>query len=187
MFQKWFKHSLPDAPTVCLKLRLKEYCLGHDILLTRLESSLVGPEPTVNPTALLIACLICSQAWEEAAKSLRSQWLGFFLRFWKWRLGRVEWLSETVKFLNYRSEGLWMPEVNPPAHGRTLNSPWQYRLAMSLMRDLHLSESEALNIPLTRAHAYYAAMGDVDGTMSLFGPKEEAMLSKIAELERNGE
>ena len=187
MLADWFNKSLPDAPTVCLKLRLRDYCLGHEILLQKLNSPLVGDYSTISPKDLLISCLICSQTFEAARESLYSPWLGLYLRVWKLRLRKTNWHTEALKFVEYRTNGIWMPETCPPAKGRTLASPRQFRLGAQLMEHFHLSESEALNMPLVRAHMWYAARGDVEGTLHLYGDKEEAMSRKLDELEGRAE
>lgn len=188
MFDQWFNNFTPDAPTVCLKYRLKPYCLGHDILINRIASPLASFDLIgVSPKDLLAAVLICSQSYEEGEKSLRSPWLGLLLRVWRIRLRQTNWFTETEKFIRYRTNGMWMPETCPPAKGRTLDSPWQFRLAAQLMEKFNLTESQALNLPLVRAHIYYAAIGDVEGSIKLYGEKEAAMSRKLDEIEGRAE
>lgn len=203
MSAAWFTAAVPDAPVTVLKLRLRPYCLGHEILLTRLGSPFVNAERETRNAesesdlraALLLAALVCSQTFEDACKSLHSPFLGLFLRFWRMRLRvatkategtKGSWSAELIRFVNYVRAGTWMPEVNPPkaGTGRALKSPWPFRLAAILMRELGLSESDALNMPMARASAYYAAIGDLEGTVDLFGPEDQALLDKVAELER---
>lgn len=192
MHAAWFTAAVPDAPVTVLKLRLRPYSLGHEILLTRLESPFVQASPISEArreadirSALLVAALICSQTWEDACRTLHSPFLNLFLRFWRWRLRNTDWSAELIRFANYVRAGTWMPEVNTPkSGGRALKSPWPFRLAAILMREMHQSESAALNMSMSRAAAYYAAIGDMEGTLDLFGPADQAMLDKLADLER---
>lgn len=191
MHAAWFTAAVPDAPVTVLKLRLRPYSLGHEILLTRLESPFVcgglkNSEADLR-AALLLAALVCSQTWEDACRSLHNPFLDLFLRFWRLRLriGKQNWSGDLIGFVNYIRAGSWMPEVNrPKSGGRALKSPWPFRLAAILMRELNLSESDALNMSMARAAVYYAAIGDLEGMMDLFGAADQAMLDKVAELER---
>lgn len=199
----WYAAAVPSEPVTVLKLRLRPYCLGHEILLTRLGSPFTSgqsPESEAQSlksdadlrAALLLAALVCSQTWEDACRSLHSPLLGTFLRIWRLRLPfRLKTLdarlrTDLIRFVNYIRAGSWMPEINPPkpGRGRSLKSPWPFRLAVILMRELNLTESEALNLPMARAATYYAALGDLEGTVDLFGAEDQALLDKVAELER---
>lgn len=187
MHAAWFSAAIPDSTAICLKLPLLPYCLGHEILLQRLNSPLIAPSAfSLEPSALILAVLICSQPYESGLRAIHSPWLTVFLRFWRWRLGRrIDWTAELQRYVAHRRAGLWMPECNPPAggSGRTLEAPWQFRLLMILMRDFHFTESAALNYPIAKAHILFAAHGDMEGTLDLFGPSDQALLDKLDELE----
>jgi hypothetical protein len=194
MHAAWFTAAVPEAPTVVLGLRLRPYALGHEILLRRLGSPLVVPGPRQSSgdvcTVLVLAALICSQTFEEACRSIHSPFLDLFLKVWHWRLRLTQyalrrptdWPAALARFAAYRAAGCWAPEINRPKTGRTLQSPSEFRLLTVLMTEFGLSESDALNLPLARANAYYAAHGDLSGDLDLFGPADQALLDKVAEL-----
>src|SRR5688572_15873887 len=115
MSAAWFKaaHPAPN-PITCLGLRLRPYCLGHQILLRLQESPLAGEEV---PTALFddpiqafqelsYATIICAQTYEAGVKSLRSRFaVPAFARIWAWVIrSRVSPRAELLKFQRYRSE-----------------------------------------------------------------------------------
>ena len=183
MNDDWFTAAVPTGHTLCLKLKLRPYALGHEILLVRLGSPLAVGGPLRLPDDLILGAFLCSQTFEHAVESLHSPGLSLFFRLWRLRLRNVHWALELEIFNNYRRPALWLPETNVPLKGRPLKSPIAIQMAARLMRELHITESEALNFPLARATAYLHALGDYDGTVDLLGPAEEALLAKLAELD----
>src|SRR5205814_8283176 len=97
-----------------------------------------------------------------------------------------DWASEIAAFIAYRNAGLWAPEINPPvgAQGRELKAPSLFRLLAWLMKEMRMTERDALNYPLTRAHILWAAQGDHEGTIHLFCGSDQALLDKLDELKR---
>lgn len=172
-----------------------------------------GSESPDVCTALILATLICSQTFEAASRSLHSPFLGLFLKLWAFRLNPFticdlrltrrgpgnprkssivnrksrgpDWQKELLAFAAYRAAGQWMPEINPPKAGRSLKSPWQFRLLATLMSELHMSASDALNFPLAFAHGLYAAKGDLEGTLDLFGPADQALLDAVTKMDQS--
>src|SRR5205814_8778559 len=91
-------------------------------------------------------------------------------------------LTEIAAFVRYRSDGLWAPETNPSKKiGRELKAPHLFRLLAWLMKEMSMGGREALNYPMARAHILWAAQGDHEGTLDLFGGSVAVLL---AELER---
>lgn len=169
-----------------LKLRLNEYCLGHEILLQGLRSPLVDSSSDRPPgeTDLLLAAFVCAFSFETGRKLVNHPLFGLLLTLWKWRLGRrVGWVAELRRFLQYRATAFWRPEEAEPTQFRRLESPWPFRLAAFLMSTFHLSESQALNFPIARAALYYAAHGEMEGKIDLVGTQMEAMLATVAQMD----
>jgi hypothetical protein len=202
MHTAWYSAAVPNAPPLVLKLRMRPYCLGHEILLRRFNSPFAAGAderqskkavsklfgeftlPPITPDDLVLACLICCQSFEGALKTLESRWLSWLLRIWRWRLGRrVDWTAEIAAFCSYRIDGVWMPEINRKPNQKTLASPWQFRLLVILMENFRMSESEALNFPMAKAHLLYCARGEMEGNVDLFSEDDEALLNKVAEMD----
>jgi len=195
MHADWYQAAVPDDPPVVLKLRLRPYSLGHEILLQRFGSPLVRDASDVKngnsalrvphlADSLVLASLVCSQTFSGALKTLRSPFLGWLLIFWHWRLGKkVDWAREVVTFTNYRATGMWWPETNQSVTARKLKSPWPFLLLAVLRSEFAMTRAEALDLPMTEAACLYTAWGEREGSTDPFGEADEALLNKVAEMD----
>ena len=165
MSAAWFEAAHPAPNVVCLGLRLRPYCLGHQILL-RLQGSPLAEEdmpialiedPVKAFQELAYGVIICSQTYEGGLKSLRSRFVvPAFARIWARVIrSRVRPQIELAKFHRYRAEAMWAPEVpeikQPGRTPRSVSSPWELRYLGALQHLFGYSESESLNMPLSRA------------------------------------
>jgi hypothetical protein len=188
MERDWSIAAFPQETTV-LKLRLRPYSCGHEILLCQIGSSFaLGGE--VERSDFLLAALVCSQSFIESRKVVASpRKVKLFCRFWKWalRLTGCNFQAELASFNQYLADGRWAPPTNELRHGwttRTLKAPRVYRLIPMLCSQLGLTEAQALDFPMSRANAYAAALADLDGTIDLSGGEDENTLIKhLADLE----
>lgn len=207
--QDWFHHFIPDTQPVILKLRLQPYTLGHEILLRRFHSPFVpGSAPASGavsgapagntrhaPTIddLVLACVICSQDFDAALKTLRSPAFGLLLKIWQLRVRPILRDPRTLaieigNFIRYRAAGRWQPEANRPlSGGRELKAPDLFRLLAWLMKEMNMGGREALNTPMAQAHILWAAQGDHEGTIDLFGGTDAALLADLERREKTNE
>lgn len=188
MHVEWSQSAFPVEPAV-LKLRLRPYSCGHEILLCQIQSPFVcgGDADWFD---LFVAVLICSNTFAEGRNLVSSpRKVRMFCRFWKWalKLSRCNLQAELASFNQYLSDGSWSPPTNELTHGwttRTLKAPRVYRLLPMLCSQLNLTRNEALDFPMAEANAYAAALADKDGTIDLSGGDEETTLMKhLANLE----
>lgn len=194
MEREWALAAFPLERSV-LKLRLRPYSCGHEILLARLASPfVVGGSVTLSD--LRIAVLICSQSFSDGFKLIHQpNIVRLFLAAWRLILmiSRVDQTKELDRFLEYLKAGRWFPETydmsrSPGWAIRRLKAPRVYRLIPLLCSELGLTEAEALDVPMARANAYAAAKSDRDGSIDLKGGEEEdALLKHLAELEARAE
>lgn len=167
----WAEAAFPSETSV-LRLRLRPYSCGHEINLSQSGSPFItGREPTIID--LMLAVLICSQDFVGGQRLLRDPKGGGW-QISLWRKMVLKWsrpFAEEQRFTEYLNDGRWSPEtVRVKEKGvsyRELKAPRVYRLIPFLCRNLGLSESEALDFPLSRANAYYAAEADREGTIDL--------------------
>lgn len=169
--REWAEAAFPEEVTV-LRLRLRPYSCGHEILLCRIGSPFItGKEPTI--TDLMLAALICSQSYTEALRLLRDpKGGGWQVGLWRRLAMRCRNpFAEELAFIEYLNRGSWSPEtVRTREKGwsyRELKAPRVWRLIPFLCRNLGLNEEQALDFPLARANAYFAAEADRDGTIEL--------------------
>ncbi len=184
----WANQSFAGEYTV-LCLRLRPYSCGHEINLCQVQSPFIfGGQSDLED--LSTAALLCSQTFEEGQKLIRNpkKVRGFG---WLWRLllmGRALEMFpvELQKFRGYLSAGCWAPETNrvvgPGTEMRTLKAPRVYRLVPFLCAHLGLTEIEALNFPIARANAYYAALADKAGEIDL-QDEGDPLMRHLADLE----
>jgi hypothetical protein len=185
---EWINAILADREFSCLRLRLRPYSIGHEILLSRIESPFVTGSAATLPD-LLLACMVCSQTFENGRKLTSSPSLMdlIFMRLWRWRLGKFDALAEMDKFETYRSEAMWIPDILVPlGTGRALNSPWPLRLLVTLMQRFHMTEDQALNTPMVKATALWAVLGDVRGDIEIEGEGIKSLSKYTQELEAKG-
>lgn len=196
MSAAWFEAAHPAPNVVCLGLRLRPYCLGHQILLRLQDSPLAGEEPPIalfeDPIKafqeLAYGVVICAQSYEAGLRSVRSRFvLPAFARVWALLIrSRVSPRRELIKFHRYRTEAMWFPETNSPLKTRSLASPWEFRLLASLQQLFGKSESEALNMPLSRATALYTAWLEHERKLELWGEDDEALFGALDRFEKDG-
>jgi len=188
MERDWALAAFPLETSV-LKLRLRPYSCGHEILLCQINSPLVlGGELSWND--LFVAALICSQTFAEGRNLIvQPSKVKWFARAWGLvlRLSNCPLQVELKKLQAHIKTGSWAPETNELKTGyntRTLKAPRVYRLIPLLFAKLGLSESEALDFPMARANAYAAAEADKEGTIDLRGgSNEDTLLSHLDDLE----
>lgn len=191
----WAMSAFPPEHAV-LRLKLRPYCCGHEINLCQIQSPFVlGGQSDWDD--LFTAALLCSQTFEEGQQLIRKPWKARnFARIWgwllRWRMTPDMFHVELQKFRGYLNSGSWAPETNTViAKGvemRTLKAPRVYRLVPFLCAQLGMTETQALNFPIARAHAYYAALADKAGEIDLSGGgQEDALMKHLADLEARAE
>ncbi|HWN95006.1 MAG TPA: hypothetical protein VNT99_08235 [Methylomirabilota bacterium] len=183
----WFTAAVPDQPPTILRIRLSTYTLGHELLLAR-HASAFSIGGTITLGELLLAVLICSQpTFREARQlpaTLDSRLSTPFLKLWAWRNRRADLRAASAQFMAYLTAGRWMPEVNIPTNSRELPSPWPLRSLALLMHHFHLSENEALDMPLSQANALLCALFDTKGEIDLYSEGNSSMFKHRDELDR---
>lgn len=190
--REWANAAFPEETTV-LRLRLRPYSCGHEITLSQLGSPfLTGREPTL--VDLMMAALVCSQNFADG-RQLMTDPKGGGWQVWLWRklaLRTADPFAEEVRFMEYLNRGTWSPPTckqrGPGISYRELKAPRSYRLIPFLCRNLGLTESEALDFPLARANAYYAAEADRENTIDLASEEGDhtedgRLMAHLADLE----
>jgi hypothetical protein len=179
----WFQAAHP-SPAVCLGLTLRPYSLGHEILLNREHSAFVLTGASASGTSLFgelaLACLICSQPYAQACRFLASRWQpAIFRRLWKIRfaLHAPDLARELKGFRDYRDAAAWFPEENRPMTGRTLASPWPFRMMSFLITEAGFQEEQALDYPLSKATVLYSAWAEYHGKIQLTNDQDEALFA----------
>ena len=193
--------SCPERHVV-LKLPLRDFCIGHRLILLRQRNPLLWmPEAEFNllPFAnqvfyLLEAVYVCGQSYAHRIKL--EQGAGIVDRFlnwlkvkaWHWRRKREEtdWALELANFRNYlnssrlitdfksKREGFpFLPIVaSPDAKGRPMGAPYDASLIQFLIREMRVEPKAAFEYPLALAEVNYLAWLEREGGLRILNAFE---------------
>lgn len=166
---------------VILRLALRPYSIGHEIILQQKLNPLLSPDffklpETKQRQALIWAVDICSQTWAEN-NSTPSTWLERWRhnRAWnKWEkatnaLTEIDWRIAIADFINYRNAGLQAPKVEPTegASGRTMGAPFLASLIQFLIQKMGKTEDRAYDCPLSLAKFHYYTDAESEGHLKI--------------------
>lgn len=193
--------SCPERHVV-LKLPLRDFCIGHRLLLLRQRNPLLWmPEADFNllPFAnqvfyLLEAVYVCGQSYAHRIKLEKGA--GIIDRFLNWlkvkawhrrrKREETDWALELANFRNYlnssrlitdfkgQREGFpFLPTVAAPdAKGRALGAPYDTSLVQFLIRELRLSAEQAFEYPLALAEVHYLTWLEREGGLRILNAFE---------------
>lgn len=185
---------LPERVAV-LRLSLRPYSVGHEILLRRLDSPFL--KPTLPAAAELLPHLfthvfICSMPYAEAVDSVEDPELGAEFIAWRRRLGRrYDLLQALGTFCQYLRDGSTWPEFTRRKRKgyefiRT-GSSWPAVLVTALMSELNFTLESALNCPLGLAQHLYCTHRELAGNILIASEAEIARRAAVrAEMQRMG-
>lgn len=185
----YLKAAFPDRHTV-LAVPLRDYSLGHELLLERVNSPFVRPG-VATAADLFIALAICSRPFEEAADLLNAadfpEWLDGFTRaamksasrparWWQVQTPlRVEhYIAAFARYVAAAKHGPgldWRREEGA-SEVMTLGSHPLHVIKITLMAELHFTEREALSLPYALAHWNYVTFFECKGKASLYDRAE---------------
>jgi hypothetical protein len=172
----------PDTCAV-LKLGLRPFSIGHEILLFSRRNALLLENFDSLPAhlkraALIQAVNVCSQtyaqnlfvpsSWGERRRS-RKVWAK-----WDRALRSVDWEVETRKFQDYLRAGSKGPPVErgEQSNGRDPGAPFHAGLIQFLIEALRLTEAECFDYPLSLAKFHYYAAAEATGAVRIINAAE---------------
>lgn len=185
MTEAFYLAAIPDTWEI-LGLKLRPFSLGHVILLHRIQSPfLTGWKAESPPTFddLAVAVLVCSCSYKDAREIIESPKLPGILRSWadritgmdRWSV-RIGWnkatpldfASAAVEFSDYIKEHSRIPnyEFNPNDF-KEMHCPEVQLVKVSLMRDMHIPESEILDRGWGQCLWDYVTLRAMDGRVKL--------------------
>ena len=188
--REWAVNAFPPE-VIVLNLRLRSYSCGHEVLLSRIASPFLFGSPATR-VELFTAALLCSMSYEQGEKFMRKPKLGLFGHLWGRLLDDSRIEEQTLAFTEYLLAGSWSPPTNAMVGkgyaSRELKAPRVYRLINFVCANLGLSIDAAMDFPMSRANAHYAANADLEGTIDLSGGRaENDLLRHLADMEARAE
>ncbi|NBV22253.1 MAG: hypothetical protein EB141_10325 [Verrucomicrobia bacterium] len=189
--EDYLRAAYPDRHTV-LGVSLRDYSIGHDLLLERIRSPFVVPG-RAGADDLFIALLICSMDAGEAAELLNQPDLtGAVADFaarqlraaskparW-WQPARAlnpdDYIAAFARYVGEAKQGWPGLDWNKGDSSEVvqLSSHPLHVICITLMSELHFTEREALEMPYARAHWHYVTHFEQTGKASLFDRVERA-------------
>lgn len=183
-------------PFTILGKRLQPFCLGHDLLFQRFN---VGFSPSI-PAApsyddLIFSTLVCSRPATDAMKFFESRNAWLKIKLWGWRCGAFDAVGKVQLFQEYINDHAQLPDIivierNSGDFSDT-GTPTIQAVKVSLMANLGMSESEALNTPYALAFWNHYAWAEARGAIQIVDDKErerqesaKVYLVKIEEMRR---
>jgi hypothetical protein len=177
-----YRAIIPE-PRILLGIHLKPFCLGHLMLLHRMESVFVAEEPAA-PTMedLVAAVFVCAMTWEENLRVLRSgkmeRWrfgpfvrrepVAAFMLRWQRTIGLFDLTQKIIEFADYMREGCETPLFGGASgEGKASKCPLPQRAKVKLLRELNLTLSEVMNRPWGECVWDYLTLSDMDGAIEL--------------------
>ena len=211
MHELTFADSARPAPVICLRLPLRPYSLGHEMILlqtrnpflclSRVEFNALPAAKQVS--ALVRAVLVCYRAHAEQSKPEKWLWL------WEWMNRHTDYALAIADFRNYLSAGRnLMPalsagdERDKEAYeianagekmtaGRPMGSPLVANLIHFCIHELNMIESAAMDQPFGYIGNLYFAQLESKGCLYIENHHEAAaraeMIVKRAEVRTENE
>jgi hypothetical protein len=134
--------------------RLKPFSLGHFLLLTYAESPFILGGKAIEQQDLFLLIALCRRDFENGFEFLhREDWSEEQNDFCAAVEESATTFEDAVKFLtDYIDEAVKQPETVTDADGEPgrTGAPWVQTMKVSLMKNLHLTESEVMNRWLQR-------------------------------------
>lgn len=175
MHEHIFANAAHAEGAVVLKLSLRPFSIGHEILLWKSKNPLVTYNPggfaelskDVQRQKLFAACLICERSWAQNRRGFKWVRLAAYFR----RHCKTD--AEVAKFREYRAAGTMdfattrMPRVgNAPFH--YFGAPDEARLLMfvtrgGLYRDF--GYESPFDFPIGLARQLYSAQAEAEGNL----------------------
>lgn len=190
------------------------FSIGHRLILLKQRNPLLWlEEDEFNALAtsqqiywLIEAVYVCGQSY--AFRKRLEQGAGWFDRMrnsiavhlWHRRRskGETDWALEVAKFRIYlnqgrltteykhRREGFPFMPIAPSldSKGRSLGAPYDALLVSFLMRDMHLTEEQAMEYPLALAETYYLTAHERDGGVRILNLVETAFEERCQQMQK---
>ncbi len=195
----FLRATLP-ARIKCLGVEMRPLCLGHYVHLRALENAFVCGQPPIIAD-LILGVFVCSQSFEDGQRAMRSPWLKWLFRFWGWRVRKMN-IAEQIRALRTERDSFaekmkafgdvtslddvktaeYDTIVQGKSGRRELGAPWEARLKVILMKELHLSESEVMNRPLVMSVFDYDVLSELEGGTEFFSKRDAALFSVVNSL-----
>ena len=182
-------NAIPEPHTI-LGIRLKPLAVGHLLYLQRF-----GVESVNSEGELVTALLVCSRSVEEIQPTLDSPLLALKIRWWLWRVSKVNWLffwrrgyidwpDKIARWESYFKEHTSTPSIASKRDGNgdfKSKVSFLQHLKVVLQSKLNHTPSEALNAPFSSAVLDYYIFHECEGSVEIVDAKNRKDLKSFAD------
>jgi hypothetical protein len=170
--REYLTAAIPEAVQV-FGILLRPFSLGHHLILSRFESPIVcGGEAGIDD--VLFAVWVCGHTYEDAIERLATGYVAHEIKRWRRIMRRRQWYGlrplafsqfiEKTKLLREHVESACkIPNLFSSEGGKGVGSPTMQVLRVTLQRELHLSDTEILNRPLSQCWWDLATLAELRG------------------------
>lgn len=154
-----FQQAAVPEPFRVLGRNLRQYTIGHQLLLERFDSGYaVGSKNPPSWDDFAFSVWICSQTYQQVLAALSSRLLLLRVRAWSARCGLFDVQEAQSFFQRYlesnRSEPVYFVEESAKS-GDEIGIPWGVYLKHHTQERLHLTESQVVEHPYIDAQLLY--------------------------------
>lgn len=170
------KAAIPE-PFQILGLRLKPFCIGHYLHMSRFNVAFVSDEDepaTFND--LVLGVLICSKTYEEFLEFLNQPDTEEQITKWGQECQLFDMAEKVALFSKYIADGSVMPKFWEEESGRPSGAHWTQSVKLILTSELGYTNSEAINLPLPQAFLDFFKFCEGKGTVRLLTEAEIEMI-----------
>ena len=196
LLEDYLRAAFPDRHTI-LGVPLRDYSLGHELLLERIKSPFVVPG-AAEVGDLFAGLFICSLGYELAADEINrpdfAAVLGEFSRatlkaasrpahWWNLpsELKAEDAIARFARYVAAAKHGPGMDWRREEGAGEvlTLGSHPLHVIKVTLMAELHFTEREALSLPYALAQWNYVTLFETKGKASIYDRAERVRADNI--------
>lgn len=187
----YVKSAIPEPYTI-LGVRLRPFSLGSYFLMERFDVGFIDEDVdrVGGIPDLLLAIAICSRTYEEFLEFIDNE-----KEFNKWTKTWGKQVNKQAKtdknfnllykfmdFEKYMKDGVRVPkyfEGDADGDGKSSGAHWTQCLLLTLTSELGYTQTEALNMPVSKALADYFKWAETKGMVSLMDDDELEMVEEM--------
>lgn len=166
-----------------LKLRMVNLTVGHLRFLHELESPFTTEKEDSDTEDLILAVLVCSMRWRDAAAHIGRWYLKPFVRIWGWKCRKLNLIWEAAKFRHYISESISTKKIKKANGGKELRSPLHQRLYLMLVETLGHDPHKAWDIEVREAIDLWITRAEREGALEFYSERELAHIEIHKQME----
>ncbi len=171
--QTAFERAFAPSPTFNVYSRdLRPLSLSHCLLLEAVGSPILHDPSATTPDDVLLAAYLCSlpagAAWQAVNEGVDAPSIQAWGEAWA---SNAVVGDESSTFARYLEHYLTAPR-RWRSGSSSVKTPWEIFVCAGLMRELHLDEAEAWEMPVNRALAYWATTAEHAGDDSILTEDE---------------